>query len=392
MHILSFLGASDLYQASLASKSVRQACMSPILWKQLCIHTGKFQEERKYQDRSLFEFKGNKNDPEYFLRLYYHSRCVPTDFSTIREAIQTAPAGCVITLQPGVYEGEQIYINGKALQIQAAHPEKGACIVFYTQCDNHSDDGEYTIPHCPNCDDHDLEDNPAINIHHSAICLQDLSILHYAEGTGHRECNTAILCSNRSNLIVNRCSIQSDSGSGIVLSKHSVLTASDAVIHDCAAAGVFSRDNGACIDLDACMILRNGFGTRVSPLGPNATETITGGHSGIDVEGANVYNSSTLIAESSCIGLSVWRNEKRVELNYNTWLGNEPGPFAILATKEAATLENGTEEHGKFVLGDNNILAPGPLKPDEEIERHIMRHPWIRFRPYSKQSLREPLK
>jgi len=351
------------HYCDLLTKMHRQASNSEPLWREFCIRTGKIPPYPT-------EYHGNSNYAEHeeeinkFQSHYYHNPCVPIDAPTISEALDIChPSGGTITLMPGIY-GEMININTRRrVSIRAAFPEKGAAL---THCWYHGESREVTrsdqIGH------EEVKDEPCINIslqdqndtlHERALFVQisHIQILHSTPGTDIWGGNCAIRVNGQNaHVIVNDCTLQSDSGRGVVVTNGARMEIIHTVLHDCAATGLYVGDQGTQALIAGCNIIRNGGGSRrmirnrrredpslflqerdfddfddfilndsstdeddeeddgdelmfaaVANDVHNDHDVVPPGHSGMYVETAKALVENTLLANNSLTGLSVVR-------------------------------------------------------------------------------------
>jgi hypothetical protein len=228
---------------------------------------------------------------------YYKMPCVPVDFASITSAMRHCPWQGTITLLPGVYE-ERLGIR-KAIHIRAAFPEKGAAIVWYRGIN----DPCIAVTG-------DLGNR---NVH---VMLSHVQLFHSTDGADIWSGNCAVMVEGRqTRLDLTSCSLQSDSGRGIVAVDGATLHLQGSVIHDCAATGLYLGDSDSVASVKCCNIVRNGEGSR--RLEPNsfddddadddASERVPAGHSGMYIEAGIALVENSLVARNSLTGLSVVR-------------------------------------------------------------------------------------
>jgi hypothetical protein len=219
--------------------------------------------------------------------------CVPVDFASITSALRNCPWEGTITLLPGVYE-ERLDIQ-KAIHIRAAFPEKGAAIVWYLGINEpciavSGDTGNRSVH----------------------VMLSHVQLFHSTDGTDIWSGNCAIMVEGRqTRLDLTSCSLQSDSGRGIVAVDGATLNLHGSVIHDCAATGLYLGDSDSVASVKSCNIIRNGEGSRRSEPDSfdddDASERVPAGHSGMYIEAGIAIVDNSLVAGNSLTGLSVVR-------------------------------------------------------------------------------------
>jgi hypothetical protein len=223
--------------------------------------------------------------------------CVPVDFASVTAALRACPIGGTITLLPGVYE-ERVNIR-KSVHIRAAFPERGAAIVWYKGLNDP----------CVAVGDFVRHDEPV------EAQLSNVQLLHSTMGSDIWGGNCAILVEGRkSRLRLTSCSIQSESGRGVVATNGSFLEMKEgSVIHDCAATGLYLGDNDSVASISGCNIIRNGGGSRrplpteVDNFDGNETDRVPPGHSGVYVEAGRAFIENSLVAGNSLTGVSIVR-------------------------------------------------------------------------------------
>lgn len=267
----------------------RRECDSTALWRSFCLRTGKV-------DESEIDAVNSSNDSttvNTFRDRYYKTPCVPVDFASITSALSHCPWQGTITLLPGVYE-ERLSIR-KAVHIRAAYPAIGAAIVWYRGID------EPCIAVTG-----DLLGNR--NVH---VMLSHLQLFHSTDGVDIWGGNCAVLVEGNDNrLDLTSCSLQSDSGRGVVAVEGAILHLQGSVIHDCAATGLYLGDSNSMASIKCCNIIRNGAGSRrlqQNSFHDDESERVPAGHSGCYVEAGMALIENSLLAGNSLTGLSVVR-------------------------------------------------------------------------------------
>lgn len=229
-----------------------------------------------------------------------------TNATTKRDTTVTAldkTITCAVTLMPGVYkerldfsnltfkrsnlatfgynnkfnlcsgdscENEQKAISiGIEIHIRAAFPEIGAALVHYAvQNDERPNECCIDIMNRPNHlssynNSSSLYNLQSHNYSSTAIHISNLQILHCTQGRDIWGGNCAIRCDGaRTMLKLDCCTLQSDSGRGVVVTNGAKLFMKRTVIHDCAATGLYIGDILSYGHLIECMIFRNGGGSR----------------------------------------------------------------------------------------------------------------------------------
>lgn len=273
-----------------------QESSSTEIWKECCARTGKD-----------FADEGHKtpisSDGSSFFQLYHSIACVPQDFSTIAQALDHSSPGATITLMPGVYE-ERIVIH-KSIRIRASHPDQGAAIVWHHTSSSSCEDEE--------------RNTSAVEVAESCTYayLHHLTILHSSRGSDIWNGNCALFChGDLTHTLIDSCSIQSDSGRGVVVTDGAYLKLSRSSVHDCAATGLYVGDVDSSVEITRCNILWNGFGgsssnnssTESDERAPSLSSVVPWGHSGLYVEAAKAEIKDTLLAGNCLTGISVVRH------------------------------------------------------------------------------------
>jgi len=101
-------------------------------------------------------------------------------------------------------------------------------------------------------------------------------------------------------LILEKCSIHSATGRGIVATRASSVVVNAVSIEECAATGIYIGDEGTHADIYESNIISNGFG--------NLELGIIPGHSGIYCEAATACVSNCLVGGNSLTALTVVRS------------------------------------------------------------------------------------
>lgn len=294
------------------------------LWRRLCEITGKLalktEDGRQYRDH------------------YRSIPCVPVDFPTVGEALSSFSERTktfTITILPGLhlhetidlcirssdlpfipvheryYEsdvvGGQVYLNRQIVHvcIQAAFPHKFTALVRYAR-------GK-TMAESPCINLYTLEDDDGLSdrgLFHLEV--KNISLYHYAKGNNIWVGNTVVRVDGSNTLLTLRsCSLQSDSGRGVVVTRGGRLWMNDSTVHDCAATGIYIGDRKTSSLIQNCDIIRCGFGTRRQEscnIDTKSIPLVPPGHSGIYVEATiGVVIDDSLVAGNSLTGLSVVR-------------------------------------------------------------------------------------
>lgn len=341
-----------------------------------------------------------------YRKLYYKTICVPIDSPTIKHALETfhrSPSCSTITLMPGIYY-ERIELNlpssklpllrenrgggqQASLCIRAASPEKGATLMH---CSETPFFGEEACVHLAS----DCEESESTNRGSFHLEIQYLNVLHYTKGNNIWEGNTCVRVNGKNTLLsMENCTLQSDSGRGIVVTRGAQLLLRNSIIHDCAATGLYVGVRSFSL-LQNSNIIRNGFGTRrpssaiIAQLDNTGNDiydnAVPPGHSGVYIESTNSVIDNCLLAGNCLTALSVVRGGMAQIQNCDLMnngsdaltvheindlhLQNEPG-FQQL-------LQGGIE-----VLGGGNNLGPPVTNPRElQIAKYRFRTPmpdWI---------------
>lgn len=334
-NVVSFLNLAFLHKIRTSNK----------LWKRLCQITGKLAlpipQGLRYRD-------------------HYHSiPCIPVDFATVGEAL-TSFTDCTkpftITVLPGIHAhdtidlciysavlpyipehekyydsdivGGQIYLNKQIVQvcIQAAFPEKLTALV----CCNHDKSSSespcinlYTRDH-----DTDLEHRGLFHLE-----VKHISFFHNAKGNNIWVGNAVARVHGSNTLLsLTSCSLQSDSGRGVIVTRGARLWIKDSTIHNCAATGIYVGDGRTSCLIQRCDIIYCGFGTRSQYIHEHLSmerKPVPPGHSGIYVEGTvGVIIDDSLVAGNSLTGMSVVRSGAAA-LRNSSILENGRAPVAL---------------------------------------------------------------
>ena len=212
---------------------------------------------------------------------------------------------------PGVYE-ERIVIH-KSIRIRASHPAQGASIIWH-----------HTAAGSSSCENEERNIS-AVEVVESCTyaSLHHLTILHSSQGSDIWNGNCALFChGDLTHTLIDSCSIQSDSGRGIVVTNGASLKLSRSSVHNCAATGLYVGDGDSIVAITRCNILWNGFGgrnnrrrsssssssTESDEQAPSSSSAVPWGHSGLYVEAAKVEIKNTLLAGNCLTGISVVRH------------------------------------------------------------------------------------
>jgi len=263
-----------------------------------------------------------------YREFYYHNPCVPTDIATIQEAVENCPSGGTITILPGIYF-ESIHCMHKQITIRAAFPEIGAAVVYHDKLSSEANSGCF----------HQIN-QPCFFVSGgtSNITISHLQTLHCSPGIDIWNGNCVVLCDDSARVHLNQCSLQSDSGRGVVVSGGGNLILTHSVIHDCAATGLYIGDQGTAASIYKSNVVENGFGSDrllcrrrrrlhlleeeeeswssdedsidsniVDTNESDQSQTVPPGHSGVYVETASAIINDCMISSNSLTGLSVVR-------------------------------------------------------------------------------------
>jgi len=342
--VFSYLNASEV------DGSVSQSCMffrdtvrsSNIFWKGLCQRTGKLPSP----------LRDNLN----FRTVYYGIPCVPYDFPSITEALGVLKArknefGNIdqsVTVMPGIYREKINISDGMRVTISSMishrnfNVRSGAAIVWF------------------NGDDTNVAMNqPCISVSGDLRAgafarFIGFRILHSASGNDIWAGNCAAFCDGPgARLILDACTLQSDSGRGLVATRGSSVTVAHTSIHDCAATGVYIGDQGTYATIRSSNVIRNGHGNLDSvEQQQRQLAIIPSGHSGMYVECAQTLIKNSLIGENSLTGLSVVRGGS-VVLRNSDIVSNG-------AIHQVTVDDNGVEHNEGVIEGDNLRSTTGP--------------------------------
>lgn len=251
----------------------RKECHSPRLWKQQCFRTGKCRDDT---------FGG-----ENFRELYYRRPCVPVDFPTLADALSHVTHGETIVLMPQLHFVTEPLVLFQSVTIRASFGS--ACLAAV---------------------DLDQENQPCLRVHHVEghgkvhVCLQDISILHATKGNNIWQGNCAIhVQSPHVSFALQDCSIQSDTGRGMVVGRGAHAKLCQVVLHDCAATGLYVGER-ASVQMDQCHVVRNGHGFSGDQ---NDGPVVPPGHSGVYVEAGMAVVQDSSLQNNSLTGVSVVR-------------------------------------------------------------------------------------
>lgn len=326
--------------------SVSQSCSffrdtvqsSYFIWERLCRKTGKL----PYMIRDGLNFREQ----------YYKIPCVPYDFPSINDALDVLKArknnlGVKyedVTVMPGIYR-EKINISGGlkvTIRTMISHrnldSRSGAAIVWF----NGEDSNVAMNQPCISVSG-DIRSGPFLRI-------IGFRILHSAAGNDIWAGNCAAFCDGPgARLMLDACTLQSDSGRGLVATRGSSVTVVNSSIHDCAATGLYVGDRGTCADISSSNIIRNGHGNVGSvEQQQRQLAIIPAGHSGTYVECAQVMIQNSLIGENSLTGLSVVRG--------GSVLLRDCDVVSNGAVHQVTVDDNGVE-HNEGVLEGNNLRS-----------------------------------
>jgi hypothetical protein len=234
--------------------------------------------------------------------IYFQIPCVPEDFDSVTSAAKHCSSGGSVVLLPGFHEN-RICID-KSITIQAAHPGTGTVLGWFRGVN------EPVV---------DIE-NLTIGATTVDVTLKNIQIVHSTNGMNIWNGQCAISVKGNAVLKMEGCSVQSDSGRGVVVTKGSSFHMSDTVCHDCAATGVYGGDPGTVVTARRSNIIRNGGGSsRLSRQRYDITEALERnmssisvdymppGHSGFYIENSKCVIEDCLIAGNSDSGISVVR-------------------------------------------------------------------------------------
>jgi len=364
------------------------------LWRRLCQITGKL---------------ASKIDDGRLYRDHYHSiPCVPVDFRTVGEALTSFSARTnpfTITMLPGVhfhetidvcihssilpfipeheryYEsdvvGGQVYLNKQIVHvsIQAAFPNKVTAMVRYAKGN--------TLSESPCINLYTLENDAALRdrgLFHLEV--KNISLYHYAEGNNIWVGNTVVRVDGSNTLLtLKSCSLQSESGRGVVATRGARLWMNESTVHDCAATGIYVSDRKTSSLIQRCDVICCGFGTRRQEIGSTDMKPlplVPPGHSGIYVEGTiGVVIDDSLLAGNSLTGLSVVRGGVTALKNCKIM---ENGAIPVGLEEPADALFLGLQEDDRDAIRGNlndlggNILGQAVPNPKAlDIARNFIR-------------------
>jgi hypothetical protein len=364
----------------------RRVASSPVLWAELCKRTGKLKDDVSTSSEEP------TMDSDFYFRLYHRVPCVPVDFATIRQALDTASPGTTITVQPGIYEERLVIQN--SVRIRAADPKRGAAIVWYHRCENDSEGSNEDSSTCK-CGWRKNESVVEVEESCTYVSLQNLVLLHYAEGTDLWHGNSAVYChGDLTHTHFDGCSIQSDSGRGIVISNGAQVIVTRSTIHDCAATGIYLGGDESSLDIITSNILRNGFGRNDNDERPR-TPTVQAGHSGLYIEAANAEIRNTLVAENCLTGLSVvptltpsrqrqTSQPQHIHLVHNTFVGNGAEPVVIF---QEEGFDDDDDDPSEGAIYEHSNIFDYATPSRDEMEATLIRSPHVPHQQMSKKML-----
>ena len=359
---------------------------SEVLWEDLCRYTGKTVAD--VAASSTGSLGSSQKDRHGFFRSLYHNvPCVPVDFPSLSEALEMARPGVMITVQPGVYE-ERLVIE-RSVRIRAVDPVRGATLVWYRQPSHrHSSQDESDGD---SQKEHWNESLVEIKESCTSVSLQNLTLLHYSEGIDVWNGNCAVYCHGHlTRTCLQECSVQSDSGRGIVVSEGATAVLIRSSIHDCAATGVYVGGHGSSVHIISSNILRNGFGRRSLQDAQQErlrSPGIQEGHSGMYVEMGDAEILNTLIAENCRTGLSVVRAGS-LQLCHNVFIGRSNDHIQVFREDVTEEDEDDDESWGATYEVSNLFEFASPTP--EEMEATWIRYPGVGHRRLSRNSLLDP--
>lgn len=294
-----------------------------------------------------------------------------------------------ITIMPGVHEERLVLKNSQVVTIRAADYRRGAALVWYHPCQNHSVNGTSADSVCSHCG-HGINES-VIEVEDGAcLSIHNLTLLHYTEGTDLWHGNSAVYChGNSTSIHMEGCSIQSDSGRGLVVSNGADVHVNRSTIHDCAATGAYIGDDGSYLGLGFSNVLRNGFGTRRPILdndnnnGPHPPR-IQAGHSGIYVEATVCSISHSFVALNCFTGLSVVRDSD-VYLSKCHFAGNGEEPVIVFQDDDDDIDED--VDNPLASVSENSNIYDAAIPPLEQMERTMLRCNHVHHRPLSPEVL-----
>jgi hypothetical protein len=310
------------------------------------------------------------------------------DFATIRQALDISPPGTTITVQPGVYEERLVIQN--SVRIRAADPKQGAAIVWYHRCENPpSEDSDECSSTCK-CGWGKNESVVEVEESCTYVSLQNLALLHYSEGTDLWHGNSAVYChGDLTHTYVDGCSIQSDSGRGIVISNGAEVIVARSTIHDCAATGIYLGGDESSLDIITSNIIRNGFGRRPLETADDEqprTPAVQAGHSGLYVEAADAEIRNTLVADNCLSGLTVVR-DGTVKFCHNTFVGNGGDPVVIFQEDGDDDDDDDEDDRSVGAIFEHSNVFDYATPSRDEMEATLIRCPHVPHQPMSKQQI-----
>jgi len=390
--VLTYLKPQEVEGSIVEScKFLRDACRSERLWHSFCLRTGKILAGDKLPTTLG---RDGQTPLRSFRELYYCIPCVPTDFPTVGSALKRCPCQMsqnLITLMPGTYSQRfdldtnnfrNNQVGAKTVVIRAAFPHLGAGLIH---CDNYQNQSCVNI-YTSHESGSEISVDPLTQM---TICLVNLQILHSTSGVDIWGGNCALRVDGQNTtLSLDRCTLQSDSGRGIVVTTGAQLFMKETVVHDCAATGLYIGDFGSHAHIQRCNIIRNGGGSRPvvvrrcnrpgSGIGSSDdyvqedstdddggsgddpydmvleddddgfgdTVVVPPGHSGMYVETGNAIVDDSLLAGNSLTGLSVVRGGT-VKLSSCDITENGAEPVTI---EDAHDMHMGIDERGLIAI------------------------------------------
>mmetsp|Transcript_32880 Transcript_32880/g.75665 ORF Transcript_32880/g.75665 Transcript_32880/m.75665 type:complete len:251 (-) Transcript_32880:336-1088(-) len=189
----------------------------------------------------------------------------------------------------------------------------------------------------PSCSFSQCTDAPLISVDDPDVTvrLRDIRVLHYSLGEDLWNGNCGLFVSQGCADIL-RCSFQSNSGRGLVISNGGSLFMSRCAVHDCAATGIYVGDAGSNVSIADSKVVRNGRGG----------EHVPPGHSGVYVENAHATVRGCLVGFNYLTGISVVR------------YGHVGVYRSDVYANSAAPLSVEEEEDGSTITGESNNYDP----------------------------------
>ncbi|GMI38501.1 hypothetical protein TeGR_g6709 [Tetraparma gracilis] len=271
---LSFLGAKEASSLSQVSSSFSTLAHSPELWYFLCSDTGKLETCGRPQSLLYRDF-------------YISNPSIPHDCATLAGALDHVTSGGTIVVAGNQTLRESELVVARDCEIKVHPPLTTARVLSISRASGRQP-----------------RNKPLLSIKRDTTCkISNVSFQHVSSGEDIWKGNAAVFVDG-GNLFLADCSVQSDTGRGIVSCNEGIVKARDTVVHDSAATGVYAGGKSV-LTLDRCNVLRNGVGGAEIPAG----------HSGIYVESSKALISDCFVSANSLTGVTLVRGGDAVIAN-----------------------------------------------------------------------------